>query len=295
MKRAAAEAQEFEQAALERNRLRGGALAARAPARRQRVGRDGRRGRGRGRGHRRQRPGLPGPRRRAVRPPVLLPRQRGPSASCPRSPRSSSSSTTRTAMSIPPQVVVQREVGAAPALAEALAQRRGGPGRDPRGRARRQAPHPRAGRAQRPARARPGAPQGRAPAPAPRRGARRPAGGAGPRRAADADRVLRHLQPGRHPHRRLDGRLRGRRAEEVRLPPLHDPHGRGLGRLRRDGGGARAAAGAVGAPARHLAPRPRARPELRGAAQRGRDRRRQGPALKRPARAARASASAASR
>jgi excinuclease ABC subunit C len=32
-----------------------------------------------------------------------------------------------TAMSIPPQIVVQREVGPAPALAEALAQRRGGP------------------------------------------------------------------------------------------------------------------------------------------------------------------------
>ncbi len=31
-----------------------------------------------------------------------------------------------------------------------------------------------------------------------------------PRRAAGADRVLRHLQPRRHPHRRLDGRPRGR-------------------------------------------------------------------------------------
>ena len=47
-----------------------------------------------------------------------------------------------------------------------------------------------------------------------------------------------------HPHGRLDGRLRGRRAEEVRLPPLHDPRPRGgrARRLRRDGGGPRRAA-----------------------------------------------------
>ena len=48
----------------------------------------------------------------------------------------------------------------------------------------------------------------------------------GPRRPSDPDRVLRHLQPRGHPHGRLDGRVRGRRAEEVRLPALHDPHGR---------------------------------------------------------------------
>ena len=45
-----------------------------------------------------------------------------------------------------------------------------------------------------------------------------------PRRAAGEDRVLRHLQPRRHPHGRLDGRARGRGAEEIRLPPLQDPH-----------------------------------------------------------------------
>ena len=45
----------------------------------------------------------------------------------------------------------------------------------------------------------------------------------GARRAAAADRVLRHLEPDGHAHRRLDGRLRGRRAEEERLPALHDP------------------------------------------------------------------------
>ncbi len=46
--------------------------------------------------------------------------------------------------------------------------------------------------------------------------------------------------------------------EEIRLPPLQDPlHGGGAGRLRLDGRGARTALRAVGAPGRHLAPRPR--------------------------------------
>ncbi len=39
----------------------------------------------------------------------------------------------------------------------------------------------------------------------------------------DADRVLRHLQPDACPHGRLDGGLRGGRAEEVGLPPLRHP------------------------------------------------------------------------
>ena len=39
-----------------------------------------------------------------------------------------------------------------------------------------------------------------------------------------------------HPHGRLDGRLRGRRAQEVRLPALQDPHAsRAARRLRLDG------------------------------------------------------------
>ena len=46
------------------------------------------------------------------------------------------------------------------------------------------------------------------------------------RHPAGAHRVLRHLQHRRHAHRRLDGGVRGRRAEEVRLPPLHHPHRR---------------------------------------------------------------------
>ena len=91
-------------------------------------------------------------------------------------------------------------------------------------RAWREAPHPRAGGAQRAAGARSGQAALRAPAPGPGGGAGGVAVGARSRRAADPHRVLRHLQPGRHAHGRLDGRLRGRGAEEVRLPPLQDPH-----------------------------------------------------------------------
>ena len=148
--KAAAAAQEFEQAALERNRLRAVREPARAPARRQRVGRHARRGRGRGRRHRRQRAGLPGARRRALRPPVVLPRQRGRAASSARSPRSSSCSTTATPMAIPPQVIVQRDVRRARrSLGEALTERRGARVEVRARRARRQAPDPRARRAQR--------------------------------------------------------------------------------------------------------------------------------------------------
>ena len=51
-----------------------------------------------------------------------------------------------------------------------------------------------------------------------------------PRRAAAADRVLRHLDADGDEHRRVDGRVRGRRAEEERLPALHDPLARRRGR-----------------------------------------------------------------
>ena len=59
-------------------------------------------------------------------------------------------------------------------------------------------------------------------------------------------------------HGRLDGRVRGRRAEEVRLPALHDPLAAGgpLRRLCGDGRGAGAATGPVAAPGGHLAARP---------------------------------------
>ena len=155
-----------------------------------------------------------------------------------------------TAMAIPPQVVVPREPPARPRARRGAGAAARRPGRGAPGGARRQAPDRRAGRAQRAARARPGAPEGRAPPPAPRRGARRAPARARAGRRADADRGLRHLQPRRHAHGGLDGRVRGRRAEEVGLPPLHDPDRRGLGRLRVDGGGALAPARPVGAPER---------------------------------------------
>ena len=133
------------------------------------------------------------------------------------------------ALSIPPLIVVQgtmaegSELGV---LGPAAGRAARGRGRDPRVRARRQAPHPRPRRAQRAARARPGEAQVRAPPPAARGRADRPPAGAGPGRAAGADRVLRHLARRRHAHRRVDGRLRGRGAEEERLPALHHPRGR---------------------------------------------------------------------
>ena len=64
--------------------------------------------------------------------------------------------------------------------------------------------------------------------------ARPPGGGVGgaaraaqPGVVAGADRVLRHLQPGRVEHRRLDGGVRGRRRQARRLPQVHDPPRRG--------------------------------------------------------------------
>ncbi len=72
----------------------------------------------------------------------------------------------------------------------------------------------------------------------------------------------------------------GGRPEEIRLPPFQDPlRRRQPRRLRVNGGGALAPLRAVGAPGRHLAARPRVRRQLRGASQRRRDRRRQGAAL----------------
>ena len=53
------------------------------------------------------------------------------------------------AIAVPPQVVVQQSVNDIEALSTALTERRGAPGRGPLRRAGRQAPHPRAGRAQR--------------------------------------------------------------------------------------------------------------------------------------------------
>ena len=69
----------------------------------------------------------------------------------------------------------------------------------------------------------------------------------------------------------------GGRAEEVRLPPLRD-QGVGPGRLRGDERGADAADGAVRRPARAVAARARLRRVVRLGARADRDRRRQGPA-----------------
>ena len=107
---AAAEARSTRTAALERNRLQRRSLAAGAPARRQRGDRHARRGRGRGRGHRRQRAGLPGARRRALRPPVLLPAPTRASASCEAVVEEFLLQYYAEAMAIPPQIVVQTPV-----------------------------------------------------------------------------------------------------------------------------------------------------------------------------------------
>ena len=92
---AASEAQQFERAAILRDRL----AAVRSLLERQRVAgesdRHRRPDRGRGRRRRRQRPGVPGPRRGARRAPGLLPRQPGRAARRARSRSSSSPSTTR--------------------------------------------------------------------------------------------------------------------------------------------------------------------------------------------------------
>ena len=131
-----------------------------------------------------------------------------------------------TSPAIPPQILVPHGVQNVEAIEAALAQRRGGGGRAARARARRQAAHLRARRAQRAAGARPGPAALRAPPRAAHRGARDAPARARDGDAADADRVLRHLEPRRDPHGGLDGRIRGRCAEEVGLPPLWHPGGR---------------------------------------------------------------------
>ncbi|MEJ7717371.1 MAG: UvrB/UvrC motif-containing protein [Thermoleophilaceae bacterium] len=117
-----------------------------------------------------------------------------------------------TSPAIPPQVMV-------PAGPRGARRTRGRPGRAPRRRgrdpsrgARRQATDLRARPAQRAPRPRPGPPALRAPAQPAHRGPRGTPGGARHRRGAHAHRVLRHIEPGGDPHRRLDGRARGRRA-----------------------------------------------------------------------------------
>ena len=80
-----------------------------------------------------------------------------------------------------------------------------------------------------------------------------PAARARARHAAGADRVLRHLAPRRHAHDVLDGRLRGRRGEEVGLSKVQHPRGRAGRRFRCHGRGPGPPLRAVGAPERALA------------------------------------------
>ena len=130
------------------------------------------------------------------------------------------------AIAVPPQVIVPRTVTDTGTLAAGAGRAPRRPGGGEARRARRQAAHPRAGRAQRPARPRPGPAALRAPPLAADRGARPSTARARDGRDPDAHRVLRHLQPDARAHGRLDGRIRGRGAEEVRLPPLRHPGGR---------------------------------------------------------------------
>ncbi len=223
--RAAAAEQEFEQATLERNRLH----AVRSLLERRRVTSEsvGTLRRGRGGGRRRATPTHRSSRCATACSPTASPStcQRGraragggrggvhaPVLQRPATPRSRRCWSSQRARSAPARRWRTRSPS-----------RAGRTGRDAGGRARREAPDPRAGRAQRAAGARPGAAALRAPAPERVEALEGLQRALGARRAADPHRVLRHLQPRRHAHGRLDGRVRGRRAEEVRLPPLHHP------------------------------------------------------------------------
>ena len=113
----------------------------------------------------------------------------------------------------------------------------GQPGGGARRRPGRQAQDGRAGDAQRPLRPGAGRAPPRAGARTPPRRARRPPGPPGPAGPAGADRVLRHLEPGRDLRGRVDGGLRGRGARQVALPHVHDALRRRPRRLRPHGGG----------------------------------------------------------
>ena len=210
-----------------RNRLQGRALAARAPADRERGGRHARRDRRRRRGRRRQRPGLPGPRRRA---------RRTARASTSRTRRSRDEGEVAeefvlqyyaSALAVPPQVIVPRTVDATPAtLAEALAERRGAPV---------EVRHAERGDKRRilelaERNARLALDQDRLRSE--RRRSQRIEALDGLQRALGMDAIPMRIECFdisnlmRDPHGRVDGRVRGRRAEEVRLPPLRHPRAR---------------------------------------------------------------------
>ena len=216
----------------------GGALAVRAPAGGERHGRHARRDRRRGRRTRTR------TRRCSRSATACWPTARASisrtarGAPRTRSRRSSRSSTTRRRSRYPAEIVGPASLVEADVVRQALEERREAPvelRHAQRGDKRRlyelaernaRLAH-RAGQAAHPA-----------PPPAARRRAQRPARGARHGCAAGADRGLRHLEPRPVAHGRVDGRVRGRRAAQVRLPALQDPRARGPpGRLRGDAGG----------------------------------------------------------
>ena len=275
----------------------GGALAARAasawPTRRSaRVDAVG----GRDVGHRRQRAGLPGPRRRAVGPPVVLPRQRGRARARPRCSRSSCSSTT-------PRRRRSRRRSSSRHDVDPIARRA-------------------AGRAARRRAWRSGAPSAATSA----------ASSTSPTRNATLALETERLKAERSRQQRVEAldelqhalgldalplriecfdisNLMGThttasmvvfeggapKKSDYRRFNVRRPSERRARRLRVDGGGARAAPGAVGAPAGPLAARPQAQRVVRDAAEPHRHRRRPRPARRRACGRCRASASAASR
>ena len=127
-----------------------------------------------------------------------------------RSSRRSCSSTTASAPSVPPEVLVPAEIADTAALREFLTRAARLAGRGARAAARREAAARRARRRERPARARGGHRDPRGGSVEADRSARGAARGAQPREPAAADRVLRRLEhPGRV-DRRVDDRLRRR-------------------------------------------------------------------------------------
>ena len=126
------------------------------------------------------------------------------------------------APSVPPQIVVPREVGDTSALAEFLARAARLAGRGSGAGAGREAAAPGAGDRERPGRAEVRGGRCRAEAAASRRGARGAPRGAQPGEPAAPDRVLRRLEHPGGVARRLDGRLPGRHGEEGALPEVRD-------------------------------------------------------------------------
>ena len=155
----------------------GGALAARAPAHLERAGGHPRRDRRGGGGHGRERAGIPDPRRRAGRPPELLPRERRAARGGRGGARSSSSSTTPARSRCRRRWWCSSRCSDIEALSERAHRAARRPGRGPLRRARRQAPHPRAGRSA--TRGSPWTRTASAPSAAARSGSRRSTGSSG--------------------------------------------------------------------------------------------------------------------